>query len=144
MYLVSACLLGKNCKYNGGNNLSGAVCRFLDGKEYVACCPEQDGGLSTPRVPAERRGNRVINRDGLDVTEEFTKGAENALRLALEHGADTAILKERSPSCGVRAIYDGSFTGTVIPGCGLTAQLLAENGLRLLTEEDIENLSGEE
>ncbi len=144
MIIVSACLLGRNCKYSGGNNCSAAVLKYLEGKDYIACCPECDGGLDTPRVPSERVGDRVVSRDGLDVTAQFHKGAQRALELARQHGADTAILKERSPSCGVREIYDGSFTGTRVPGSGVTARLLAENGLRLYTEEDIDRIIGED
>jgi len=140
MILVSACLLGCNCKYSGGNNRNEAVIKFLEGKEYVTCCPESDGGLPTPRLPSERLGDKVVSSAGEDVTAQFEKGAQIALGIAREAGADTAILKERSPSCGVRLIYDGSFSGVKVPGMGVTAQLLRNAGLRLLTEEDIERL----
>ncbi len=140
MILVSACLLGCNCKYSGGNNRNEAVIKFLEGKEYVTCCPERDGGLPTPRLPSERLGDKVVSSAGEDVTAQFEKGAQIALSIAREAGADTAILKERSPSCGVRLIYDGSFSGVKVPGMGVTARLLRDAGLRLLTEEDMERL----
>ena len=140
MILVSACLLGRNCKYSGGNNRNEAVIKYLEGKAYITCCPECDGGLPTPRLPSERLGDKVVSSAGTDVSAQFEKGAAIALRLAQEHGADTAILKERSPSCGVRAIYDGSFSGAKVPGQGVTAQLLSKHGLQLLTEEDIEQM----
>ncbi len=137
MILVSACLLGECCKYDGGHNRSEAVLRFLEGKEWVAVCPERDGGLPTPRVPSEIRGVRVISRDGLDVTEEFRRGAMRALETAKHSGAEFAVLKARSPSCGPDGVYDGSFSGVVVPGMGVTAALLTANGVRVISEEDV-------
>ena len=137
-YLVSACLLGHNCKYNGGNNDNAAVRAFLQDKDWCVFCPERASGLPAPRLPSEIRGGKVYSKAGDDVTEEFRLGAEKALALCKKQGADRAILKARSPSCGPHAVYDGSFTGTVVPGMGVTAKLLAENGIELLDEEDIE------
>ena len=137
MILVSACLLGHDCKYNGGNNDNAAVHAYLEGKDWVCFCPERAGGLPAPRLPSEIRGERVVSRAGDDVTEEFRLGAEKALAFCRAHGVDRAILKARSPSCGVHAVYDGSFTGTVVPGMGVTARLLAENGIARMDEEDI-------
>ena len=137
MILVSACLLGHNCKYNGGNNDNAAVHKFLEGKEYVVFCPERAGGLPAPREPSEIRGDKVYSRTGQDVTEEFHAGAEKALAFCQKHGVTLAVMKERSPSCGVHAIYDGTFTGKTIPGMGMAARLLAENGIVLMSEEDI-------
>ena len=137
MILVSACLLGECCKYDGGHNRSEAVLRFLEGKEWVAVCPERDGGLPTPRVPSEIRGARVISRDGLDVTEEFRRGAMRTLETAKHSGAELAVLKARSPSCGPDGVYDGSFSGVVVPGMGVTAALLTANGVRVISEEDV-------
>lgn len=137
MILVSACLLGENCKYSGGSNHREAVCRFLEGKDYISFCPEQAGGLPTPRLPSERRGDRVVSRDGEDVTEAFCLGAERAMEACREHGVTLAILKQGSPSCGSRYIYDGTFSGTKIPGQGVTAQLLGENGIQIIGEEEI-------
>ena len=138
MILVSGCLLGVNCKYNGGNNDNAAVHKFLEGKEYVVFCPERASGLPAPRLPSEIRGDKVCSKAGDDVTAEFQSGAEKALAFCKAHGVTQAILKARSPSCGVHAVYDGTFTGRVIPGMGVTAKLLAENGIELLDEEDLE------
>ena len=124
--LISACLLGVNCKYDGGNNalppetLAALRQRF----ELVPVCPEQLGGLPTPRVPSERLGARVLTREGADVTEAFRKGASAALRIARENGCRRALLKTNSPSCGSGRIYDGSFSGRLIPGDGVAAELL--------------------
>ena len=137
MILVSGCLLGVNCKYNGGNNDNAAVHKFLEGKEYVVFCPERASGLPAPRLPSEIRGDKVYSKAGDDVTAEFTAGAEKALAFCKAHGVTMAILKARSPSCGVHAVYDGTFTGRVVPGMGVTARLLAENGIELLDEEDL-------
>ena len=138
MILVSACLLGENCKYNGGNNHCPAVLKFLEGKEYIFFCPELAGGLSAPRPPVEiQPDGRAVNLEGDDVTEAFQKGAADSLALCQKHGVDLAILKERSPSCGVHLIYDGSFCGVKIPGQGMTAKLLKENGVRIISEFDL-------
>ncbi len=137
MILVSGCLLGINCKYNGGNNDNAVVHKFLEGKEYVVFCPERASGLPAPRLPSEIRGDRVYSKAGDDVTEEFQSGAEKALAFCRAHGVTQAILKARSPSCGVHAVYDGTFSGTVVPGMGVTARLLADNGIALMDEEDL-------
>ena len=118
--LISACLLGVACKYSGGDNLCPKVAALVEDHYLVPVCPEQLGGLPTPRTPAERQGNRVIAKDGRDVTDAYLRGAQEALKLARLFGCDTAILKARSPSCGAHGIYDGSFTGTVISGSGVT------------------------
>ena len=141
MILVSACLLGENCKYSGGNNRREDVCRFLEGKDYVAFCPEQAGGLPTPRLPSERRGDRVVSSAGEDVTEAFLLGAERTLELCRRENVNFAVLKQGSPSCGSRYIYDGSFSGVKIPGEGVTAKLLRANEIQVISEEDI---AGEE
>ena len=136
--LISACLLGTNCKYNGGNNalppekLSALEERF----RLVPVCPEQAGGLPTPRLPSERRGGQVVNRAGEDVTEAFRRGAALALEMAAREGCRIALLKERSPSCGSGRIYDGSFTGTVISGDGVTAEMLKKSGLTVCSETE--------
>ena len=136
--LVSACLLGTDCKYNGGNNaLPPEQLAALEAKyRLVPVCPERDGGLPTPRVPSERRGERVLNREGEDVTEAYRKGAAIALQTAEKAGCRLALLKERSPSCGSGRIYDGSFSGTLIPGDGVTAELLKEKGLAVYGETE--------
>lgn len=138
--LVSACLLGAACKYSGGDNLCPQVAAMAQDHALVPVCPEQLGGLPTPRTPAERQGDRVVTKDGRDVTDAYLRGAQEALKLAKLFGCDTAILKARSPSCGARAIYDGGFTGTVVPGDGVTAELLQASGIRVLTEAELDLL----
>ena len=135
--LVSACLLGKNCKYNGGNNLNQGVLDFIEGQEVIGVCPEQLGGLSTPRLPAEIVYGVVTNKEGVSVDAEFRKGAQTALAVALEKKVDLAILQSRSPSCGVKEIYDGSFSGKKIKGQGVFAKLLSAHGIKVLDAEDI-------
>ena len=137
--IISACLIGVNCKYSGGNNaLPVEKLKELDEKyELIPVCPERNGGLPTPRVPSERVGDKVMTRDGRDVTAEFTKGAEKALRLAKKHGAFLAILKENSPSCGSGTIYDGTFSGTLTAGDGVTAELLKKNGITVIGESEL-------
>ena len=134
--LISRCLAGFCCRYDGGSNPVSEIRELYERGLAVAACPEQLGGLPTPRVPSERLGGRVISREGRDVTGEFIAGAEAALKIALENGCRTAILKARSPSCGKGCIYDGSFTGTLTAGNGVTAELLLQNGISVLTEED--------
>ena len=138
--LVSACLLGVNCKYSGGNNLCPAVRALTEKYQLIPVCPEQLGGLPTPRLPSERQGELVINKDGRDVTMAFHRGAEEALKIAQELGCKRAVLKSRSPSCGCGRIYDGTFSGTIVPGSGVTAELLRREGYTLYTEEDLSDL----
>jgi len=142
--LVSACLLGLGCRYNRERKADERVQRLLERGDValVPVCPEQLGGLPTPREPAERRDGGVWNRRGEDVTGQFRYGAEEVLRLAGMYGCSLAVLKERSPSCGSGKIYDGSFTGTVIDGDGVTAELLKENGIRVVGESQIEDELG--
>lgn len=135
--LVSACLLGKNCKYNGGNNLNQGVLEFIEGHEVIGVCPEQLGGLSTPRLPTEIVVGLVTNKEGVSVDNEFRKGAQEALAVALENKVDLAILQSRSPSCGVKEIYDGSFSGKKIKGQGVFAKLLSARGIKVLDAEDV-------
>ncbi|MGL4850088.1 MAG: DUF523 domain-containing protein [Clostridium sp.] len=137
MILVSACLVGVDCKYNGKNNLNKNVINFLKGKEYMIVCPEQLGGLTTPRIPAEIRGEKILDKNFKDVTTEFLKGAKETEKIATLVGAKMAILKEGSPSCGVKKVYDGTFTGKKIKGKGITARLLEEKGLKIVSEEEI-------
>ena len=135
--LVSACLLGKNCKYNGGNNLNQCVLDFIVGQEIIGGCPEQLGGLSTPRLPAEIVDGVVTNKEGVSVDAQFRKGAQSALAVALENKVDLAILQSRSPSCGVKEIYDGSFSGKKIKWQGVFAKLLSARGIKVLDAEDV-------
>ena len=113
---VSACLLGENCKYNGGNNYSEKVKNYIEGHEVIPICPEVLGGLSTPREPAEIACGIVKNKDGTSVDAQFRKGAELALDIVVKNQVELVILQSRSPSCGVNSIYDGSFSGKIIPG----------------------------
>lgn len=137
--MVSACLLGENCKYNGGNNLSEKVMKFIDGHEVIPVCPEVMGGLPTPRVPSEIVDNVVTMADGRNVDKEFRKGAQLGLVLAKENNVDLVILQSRSPSCGVKQIYDGTFTGKKIDGQGVFARLLTDNGFRIMDVEDLDD-----
>ena len=135
--VVSACLLGENCKYNGGNNFSEAVARFIAGREVIPVCPEVLAGLGTPRTPIEIRGDRVVSRDGIDVTERLKRAVEEILERLQNEDVDCVILKSRSPTCGVRQVYDGSFTGTLVDGAGVLAKALMEQGYRVLDAEEV-------
>ena len=134
--LVSACLLGLPCRYDGKSKPCDRVIALAEKHELVPFCPEIYGGLPTPRVPAERAGEKVINRAGVDVTENYMSGARQALELAKMLGCKAAILKEKSPSCGAGMIYDGTFSRTLVPGDGVTAELLKENGIRVCGETE--------
>ena len=139
MYIVSACLLGANCKYNGGNNDNEDVKDFCEGHRIMTVCPETEGGLSSPRPPAEQQGEKVVDCEGKDVTAEFRKGAEICLQKVLDSGEEPelAVLKANSPSCGSCFVYDGTFTGTLTRGDGVFARLIKAHGIRVLTEKDI-------
>ena len=132
--LVSACLLGFNCKYNGSNNALPAEALEKLRRQYrlIPVCPETAGGLPVPREPSERRGERVINRAGQDVTAEFQKGAELAAALAWRFQIRKALLKSNSPSCGSGSIYDGSFSGTLTVGDGVTSEYIKCEGIRTI------------
>ena len=136
--MVSACLLGENCKYSGGNNRDERVLAFLKGHEVIPVCPEVMGGLPTPRPPAEIVHGEVINREGVSVDDEYRLGAKVALDIAMREKIDLAILQSRSPSCGVKQIYDGTFTGTKIPGHGIFAGQLMAHGFAVLDREEVE------
>ena len=135
---VSACLLGENCKYNGGNNYSEKVARFIQGHEVVSVCPEVLGGLPVPRESAEIVNGVVKHKDGSSVDAEFRKGAQIALETVLERQVDLVILQSRSPSCGPNTIYDGSFSGKVIPGQGVFAQMLKEKGIKMIDVAELD------
>ena len=138
--LVSACLMGVNCKYNSTNNLNEEVLALSECYELIPICPECDGGMPTPRHPSEILGENVINSKGDDVTLQFKKGAQNALNIAKNSGITKAVFKERSPSCAPNFIYDGSFKGKVIKGQGITAKLLSENNIKIYSEIEIDKL----
>ena len=131
--LVSACLLGINCKYNGGNNYSEEVIEFLKDYDIIPVCPEQLGGLPTPRPASEIIANKVINKECNDVTLNYQKGAEETLKIAKRLGIKKALLKAKSPSCGNGKIYDGTFNGILIDGDGITTKLLKENNIEVIT-----------
>lgn len=138
--LVSACLLGVYCRYNGERKQMEGIERLMERAELIPVCPEILGGLPTPRPAAERVGNRVMNREGADVTEAYRRGAEETLHLAELFGAKMALLKERSPSCGMGKIHDGSFQGRIVDGSGVTAELLAAHGISVYGESCIDEL----
>lgn len=141
--LVSACLLGVGCRYDGGSNQLPQLKELLKQHTCIPVCPEQLGGLPTPRPPAERQCNRVVTREGEDVTEAFVRGTAEVLRLADLYRCKAALLKERSPSCGYGQIYDGTFTKTLVEGDGLAAQLLKKKGLTIYGESQIGELVNE-
>ena len=135
--MVSACLAGENCKYNGGNNLSKIVLQLMEANDVITVCPEQLGGLLTPRVPSEIRDGVVTAKDGRIVDTEFRAGAAKCLEIARREQPDLIVLQSRSPSCGVRQRYDGTFTGTLISGAGVAAELLIKNGFHVVDVEEL-------
>ena len=137
---VSACLLGVPCRYDGRSKGVPRLAQRLNGCTLYPVCPEVLGGLPTPRTPAERAGDKVLTRDGRDVTQAYRRGALEALRIARENGCTAALLKERSPSCGCGLIYDGSFSGALVPGNGVAAELLERCGIRVLGESRLAEL----
>ena len=138
--IVSACLLGADCKYSGGNNKDERVIALENDFELIPVCPECFAGLPIPREPSEIREGRVFSKSGKDLTKEFLTGAEHTLYIAQENNCPAALLKERSPSCGFGLIYDGSFTGKLTEGNGLTAELLDENGIAVFGESKTDKL----
>ncbi len=139
--LVSACLIGKNCKYDGNNNLINdlRIQKLINDESFVPACPEVLGGLSIPRTPAERIKDRVINKDGIDVTKEYYNGAIASFNILKDNTIKVALLKAKSPSCGKGLIYDGTFTKTLIEGNGVFADLLIENKIKIFTEKELDD-----
>ncbi len=137
MIIVSACLAGLHCRYDGGEKSNNEVIRLVAEGKAIPVCPEQAGGLTTPRLPCEIVNGRVARKDGVDVTAEFEHGARECLALAIMTRAKEAILKAKSPSCGVDMIYDGTFSGRLVPGDGLFAAMCRSEGINLRTEEDL-------
>ena len=138
--LISACLLGVSCRYDGKSKPLPEAEKLFEKYELIPVCAEFFGGLPTPRVPAEISGEKVLTAEGRDVTAEYLKGAEEVLRLGKLFGAKKALLKERRPSCGNGIIHNGKFDGGLVPGFGKTAALLLENGFEVFGESDIEKL----
>lgn len=138
MYIVSACLVGVNCKYNGENNKEDKIINYLKDRNYVPICPEQLGGLTTPRNPVEIVGDKALDEKGIDYTNHFIKGAKESLKIVqLMNGIEGIILKEGSPSCGSNKIYDGSFSNHKIKGMGYTAKLLKEKKYKVMSEKEL-------
>jgi len=145
--LISACLVGLNTRYDGGHNHNQIFADMVKKGEAVPFCPEQAGGLTTPRSPSEIMGGdgldvlkgkaRVITDKGEDVTEAFIKGAKEALKLAMLIGADTAILKSKSPSCGSKSVYDGTFSGKLDDGMGVAAAYLQAHGIKIIDSDQV-------
>ena len=139
--LISHCLLGAPCRYDGCSRLDRQVIELhRAGHNLIPVCPEVLGGLDTPRAPAELQPDgRVVNEDGEDVTQAYLAGAQKALEIARENGCTLAVLKARSPSCGCGEVYDGTFTHTLVPGWGVTARLLREAGITVMDEENLDS-----
>lgn len=140
--LVSACLLGYDCKYCGGNNLmaEGAIKALREKYRLIPVCPESAGGLPTPRDPSERKDGKVVSSRGKDVTAQFEKGADTACILYRKYACKAALLKANSPSCGIGTIYDGTFSGVLVSGDGLTAEKLQKIGAAVYTEDEVNKL----
>jgi len=137
MKIVSACLAGINCRWDGESRHCQKVIELVKQGKAIPVCPEQLGGLPTPRIPQEQKENKVFRKDGVEVTTQFEKGAQKALKIALLANCDEAILKSKSPSCGSGKIYDGTFSGKLIDGDGVFAKLLKENNIKVVTENDL-------
>ena len=135
--LVSACLLGENCKYNGGNNYDGAVAEFVRGKEILPICPELMAGMGCPRTPIEIVDGVLMDRDGKNVDAAMRAAVEMAMKQISSEEILCAVLQSRSPTCGVNQVYDGSFSGKLISGTGIFAQALKEAGYRVIDAEDV-------
>lgn len=138
--LVSACLLGENCKWNGRNNSRENIIKLKEKYNLIPFCAEVLGGLPTPRIPSEIRGNKVFNQVELEVTQFFTRGAQKALEVAISNNCKYAILKDHSPSCGVTKVYDGTFSRNLIEGQGITARLLQRNKIKVFSDENVDEL----
>ncbi len=137
MKLCSACLLGINCRYDGESKPNEKVIELSKKETLIPVCPEQLGGLRTPREASEQKDGKVFTKTGVEVTTQFKKGAEEVLKTAKRLGIKEAILKQRSPSCGCGQIYNGNFDGTIIEGDGVTTKLLKENGIKVISEEEL-------
>lgn len=136
MIIVSACLTGVNCKWNGKSKSCQKIMELVKNGKAIPVCPEQLGGLATPRSPSEQREDKVFTKDGIDVTMQFERGAKKALEMAKNNHCNKAILKARSPSCGCGKIYDGTFSGKVVDGDGIFTKILKNNNIEVITEEE--------
>lgn len=136
--LVSACLLGRNCKYSGGNNYDPAVIDFVKGREVIEVCPEVLAGLGIPRVPMEIVKGRLVNREGVDIDAPVRRAVEEILHQIEDEKIDCCILKSRSPTCGVRQVYDGSFSGQLVDGAGVLARALMDAGYRVVDAGELD------
>ena len=137
MMLVSACLCGINCKYNGTNNYNEKVFNLVKEGNAIPVCPEQLGGLTTPRIPSEIKDNKVINKDGIDVTNNFIKGANEVLDLCKKLNINKVILKSKSPSCGMGLIYSGNFDDKLVEGNGILTDLLLKNNIEVINSDEL-------
>lgn len=137
MKLCSACLLSIKCRYDGKSKSNEKVIKLLKKEVLIPVCPEQLGGLTTPREPTEQRNKKVFTKSGKDVSKNFIEGARQVLKIAELYGIRKAVLKQKSPSCGCGKIYDGTFSGKVIKGDGVTAALLKKSGIKIISEEDL-------
>lgn len=135
--LVSACLLGRNCKYNGGNNYREKIEKLVQDREVIEVCPEMLAGLGTPRTPIEIRDGKVVSRDGVSVDKVIRDAVAQVLESIKDEPIEFCILKSRSPTCGVHQVYDGTFSGILVDGAGVLAQALQDAGYRVLDDEDI-------
>ena len=135
--IVSACLLGRNCKYNGGNNLDSQVVKFVEGRDVIPVCPEVLAGMGIPRTPIEIQNGIVVDRDGNVVDKAIRTAVEQILEELKDQDIDCAVLKSRSPTCGARQVYDGSFTGTLVDGAGVLAQALMDAGFPVIDAEEL-------
>lgn len=138
--VVSACLLGRKCKYNGGDNGNEAVKDFVKGKEILTLCPEMAAGLGAPRAPVEIKEGRIVTKEGEDKTALYQNGVDHSMEKVMAFDPDLCILKSKSPTCGIHCIYDGSFSGKLMPGSGLWAKALKDAGYALKDEKEMENL----
>lgn len=140
--IVSACLLGENCKYNGGNNECPAVIAYIENQEVIPVCPEMEAGMGCPRIPVEIADGVLMTRDGQNVDRPMREAIVNILKRLQDEEIQCAILKSRSPTCGVRQVYDGTFSGRLVSGSGLFAQALKDAGYCVIDSEDIEEGKG--
>lgn len=137
MVIVSSCLIGKKCRFDGTDKYNEKVVEYLKDKKYIDVCPEELGGLTTPREPVEIKSGKVLTKKGVDCTKELEKGAKISCEIARKNNCKIAIMKCKSPSCGCNEVYDGTHEGHLIPGDGMTTKLLKKDGIKVMTENDL-------